>query len=450
MALKPGSNAESPTADDELEVDATANAEVIENPPADPQPQAKVDDDPKDAPPDPAGDPEPEAPKGAKPKPKEADKPKPLAEAIKFLTTPAKPGETPNPAAKKPTDSVPPKATDEAKDENADALTPKPNDDDDDALADWSPEERKHAKGKTKERYRTLHKRFKADEPFANIGREWSEYVTAEGLAPDLQELPHEAMSVAVRTQAAALRVAGAGRAKRDADTNDVALLLANRDAIDAVLGMAGHAPAAAKLDTSKVEITQEVRDMMDAYGVLKSEDELRVVQAALNAHRGKKAAPAKQQPREQQAPPAPPVARAAQQAPSRHWTDEDVKLAQASMADDLVESGVPRERLDQHYQTALVPLITAKVRSLYPGQPPDVVWERISPSNRRELVRKAQAEWSKANPAKAPQPRAPTRSPTPPPVQGTGSRPPLNKPVVVNGKGAVAAAVAHLIGADG
>jgi hypothetical protein len=448
MALKPGSNAESPTADDAEEVTPLETA--VENPDADTQPEVDASLEQQDAPPpdtEKVPD-EPEAPAkpAAKPTPK-ASKPSKVDEAIAHLTTPPEADNAAKPAGKAGDTAKPtPKPGEQAAEAPA-PLEGQPNDGADDALKDWSPEERKHTKGKVKERFRQLHARTTELETFAEPGRAWSEFVSQHDLGADLRVLPDEGMTVAIRTQAAALRVVQAAKAKQAIPEPDLRMLMANRDAIDQVLAIAGRPVAAPTEDHSKVEITQEVRDLKDAYGALKDEDEMRAVQAALNRHRGRKTEAAKRPAADEQRAPAR-TERERPAAPSVPWTEEDDRLARAGMSDDLVAAGVPRERADAHFTTNLAPLVAAKVSSLYPGKNPDAVWERLSPSNRRELVKEAQSVWAAKNPAKPTQPLARKTAPTPAPVQGSGGRPALMRSAG-NGKGQTAAAVAYLSGED-
>jgi hypothetical protein len=442
MALKPGSNeSESPADNDELEVDApqgtedsavdrNADAEQETPTPADPPPADQVD--------------ETETPAKPAAAPQKPSKPSPVEAAIAKLTAPPEEADLAEPGARKATEAKPANPKDGTAETDPVATGDDQQNDKSkakDALDDWSPEERKHTKGRVKERYRKLHDEHEQAKPFVEVGRGWSDFVAANQLAPDLKVLPDEGMAVAIRTQAAALRVATAAREKREVPAADVAWLQRNREAIDQVLGMAGHSPAkpAPAEDLSKVEVTQEVRDLQDAFGVLKSEDELRAVQAALNRVRGKKPAagkPADETPPIEQPRAPAPAAPAARQVP---WTTHDEQLAKAAIREDLVRAGIPSEKIAGHFAANITPLVSKRLAALYPGENPDAAWANLSPSNRRELVAQAHRAWAeKAKPAT---PRAPVRAPTPQPVQGAGSRPALTR-VASGGKGAVSATI--------
>ncbi len=450
MSLRTGSNESgSPSDDDQVEVDAPQGAE---NPPAERNAEAQVETTAVAEPPDTDQVDDAEAqPKAAKPKPKPS-KPSPVDEAIERLTAPKPEDDDAETPAAQPTGTATPKpkASDAAATDAPATGEGQTNVDDEkpDPLSDWSPEERKHTKGKTKERFRKLHEAYEQDRPHAEIGRGFRALVDQHQLAPDLDVLPDEGMVVAIRTQAAALRIANAARAKQAIPEADVAWLQKNREAIDTVLGMAGRAaPAAAPAeDLSKVEITQEVRDLKDAFGVVKDEDELRAVQAALNRHRapkGKPAAakPADEKPTEQRSAPAAPVASTVP------WTNEDEQLAKAAMRRDLIASGVPKDQLAGHFAKNLVPLVSKEVAELMPGVNPDQAWARLSPIVRRDLVKQAQSAWTaKAKPASTNQRvRAPSLSP----VSGTGSRASLMQRAATSGKGAVNATIAAMCGEE-
>lgn len=440
MALKPGSDAsESPTDNDELEVDAPQGTEDSA---ADRNAEATTETAAAD-PPDTDQVAEPETPKPVAKEPPKPSKPSPVDLAIEKLTTPPKATDEPEPGARKATEGTPAKPKDgtAATDHEAPGEG-QPTDESKakDALDDWTPEERKHTKGRVKERFRKLHDEHEQAKPYVETGRGWAEFTQKHQLAPDLEVLPDEGMVVAIRTQAAALRVATAAREKREVPAADVAWLQKNREAIDQVLGLAGHAtpkPPPAE-DLSKVEITQEVQDL-EALGLLKSQDEMRAVQAALNRVRGKKPAPAKaadeQPPIEQPRAPAP-------AAPARTvpWTSHDEQLAKASIREDLVKAGIPTEKVEGHFAANITPLVSKRLQALFPGASPDASWGNLSPSNRRELVAQAQSAW--AAQAKPAQPARPARAPTPPPVQGTGSRPALMQRAATSGKGAVSATI--------
>lgn len=445
MALKPGSNESESPADEALtEDDRLAPAG---DPASDRNAEAEQETPTPADPPDPAEGTETEKPDGATPAKPTPSKPSPVDEAIERLTAPTEETDEPKPGAGKATEGKPAKPAGAAAptdplatgddQQNGDEKAKK------DALDDWTPEERKNTKGKVKERYRKLHDEHEQAKPLVEVGRGWSEFATKHQLGPDLQEFGDnaDALAVAIRTQAATLRVASAAREKREVSAADVKWLQRNREAIDQVLGMAGHkAPTAAPAeDLSKVEITQEVRDLQDAFGVLKSEDELRAVQAALNRVRAPKGKPAAKAAEEQVIPDQPP-AKPAAPARSVPWTAHDEHLVKESIREDLVKAGIARDRIAGHYAANISPLLSKRLTALYPGQDPNAAWENLSPSSRRELVAQAHSAWA-ASQAKPATPRAPARAPTPQPVQGTGSRPALVR-AATNGKGSVSAVI--------
>lgn len=458
MALKPGSSASESPADenDELEVERQVPPEESA---ADRNAEAEQEVAETADPPDPDDGAETETPAkpAAKPAPKPS-KPSPVDLAIERMNTPTEDPSADQPGARK--------ATDPAKDKPKDgaATTPetpatgddpqnddKPKDEKPDPLHDWTHEERKFTKGRVKERFRKLHDEHEQAKPFVEVGRGWAEFTGKHQLSPDLQAIGDndDALAVAIRSQAAVLRVAQAAREKRAPAPADMAWLQRNREAIDQVLGMSGHkAPTAPPEDLSKVEVTQEVRDL-EAIGSFKSEDELRAVQAALNRVRGKKPAPAKPVDEQQVTPPAtPPAPPAAPPERTVPWTVHDERLAKASIREDLVKAGIAREKIEGHFAANISPLIAKRLQTDFPGESPDAVWANLSPSSRREQVALAQSAWAARQ--KPATPARPPRAPSPPPVSGTGSRPPLAKSAATNGKGQVERTIAWMTGEEG
>lgn len=310
----------------------------------------------------------------------------------------------PTPPAEKPAD--PPKPA-------ADAKPPKPADapakeaPEPDPLADWSPQEKEHTKGKVKERFRNLHKQFVAKdtelagltkkvtelEADATYGRAFKQIGEQHQVAHDFDALDDEQIAWSVKSQASALRAVQAVAAGKQPSANDLANLADLRQGLELVeerLGIAKKAPA---IDTAAFNAAlKDAQDLGDF-------EALQKLVGAL---------PTEQQTTERQ--PAATPARHQEPAPRAVAPEPQANPWAASTRARLVRLGIPDGQVDAHYKEALLPEMRSALIRDYPRLNPDVAWSKLAESERTTLVLEAHATVQGRR--RSPPPPA---SPTPP-----------------------------------
>lgn len=235
--------------------------------------------------------------------------PDPVKEALDKLAGPAKPQSLPAKEAKPaspPIAATPQQATEKPetapKAASPDALTTDP-------FADYSEQERKALREKTSGRMVELHRRWtdseakrKEVEPLAEAGKEYTELLDSFGVREDVGYVPPDHMAGLIRVQAGINRAQLAiqqGRTPAPADLQSLDLLTENVTRLRQQFGLAPVATTQAALEPLQGDLPQDMRDLVEVYGL--PEADVRLLAAI-------KAKPAAQAPSAPTPPPAAPV----------------------------------------------------------------------------------------------------------------------------------------------
>lgn len=320
---------------------------------------------------------------------------------------------------------------------------PLPGEDDpNDPLHDWTPQERKHTKGKVKERFRELHTKVQQLAPDAEVGKGWSELIQTKQLTPDIETLDDDQIAWSLRAQGAAVRAVqavhrGVTPAAKDLEILDQ--LRAGIAEVDKAIGR--RAPPTdphAFAEAFTGQIPEDLKEAAELAGL--SEKEVRVL-AALRSHKPVTTPPPQPVTPAPGAPTAPPQQRRAESAPSPEQ-DEARQIAEAYWAKQTNQGiattfKLKAEQIPAFFNQNITPILGQKLQATYPGKDPGKVFAAMTPDLRHKFVMDAVTEHqARQRPTPTPQT---TTSHTP---LRAGGGPPVNPGAPVD---PVAAAIAHL-----
>ena len=335
--------------------------------------------------------------------------------------------DAPTPA--KPADKAPEKAPD-APPKPADGQPEKPaaKEPETDPLADWSPQEKAHTKGRVKERFRALHEMHRTEvdaraklaadleaaQADATQGRAFREIGEKFQVKADMDLLNDEQMAWSVRAQASALRCVNAVAAGKQPSPDDLETIDALRQGLDLVDQHLGRAkPSAPTIDHKAINaVLEEVGDYLPDEALQRLRKLVGEKPADVQAPPVK---PPQAQPQrtQMQPPPAAPVAPADDAA----WDAHRTKAVNA-----IVQSGIPVEKVDAYYKEQLLPLMSSLLRRDYPRLDPDAAWKRTPAAERSALLLEAHATALGRRTTPPPVSRP---APSAAPLRSTGRPPP-------------------------
>lgn len=314
--------------------------------------------------------------------------------------------------------------------EEGDESAPQGDDSHDDALKDWTPQERKHTKGKVKERYRALHNQVQELAPAAEIGKGWSDLIQSKELTPDIETLDDEQIAWSIRAQGAAVRAVQAVHRGITPAAKDLAILDQLRAGIaevDKAIGRrATPADPHAVAEAFTGPIPDDLKEAAEIAGL--SEKEVRIL-AALRSHKPTATPPPAPTP----APGAPTAPR--QETQPRQGTERNAPDPRAQIAETYwakqTNKGITDtfklkpEQVEGFFNQNITPILGQKLQAEYPGQNPGAVFAQMPPDLRHKFVMDAVSEHqSRTRPA----PKSPSSTGhTPLRAGGGGSSSPGN-----------------------
>lgn len=420
MADKPGAvEADSPPAEEpnlavEQQDSLPETPTKDEAPPEVPQPGAEPPDEPK----------EPKAPK-AKSDEAAAD---PVQQAIDRLGK-AKPGPKPKDAAEKASPSTPDPKDGQSKTDKPVADN-KPKDSKDDPFSDWSEDEQRHLRAKTRERFSKVFDRARAAEkelekvkPVAELGSEFDQILKTYKVEEDVGMVEPGQLAGIIRSQASinrAIHALKAGRAPSEADAHVVSSVVRQMadvaKALKIPFGQAEVGPV--KVPKFEGELSQDLKDLTEIYGIPEADVRDLAAMRALRTSEAKRAEAAKMAP-PPQAQPVQPAAMPVSQppAPAARADDTADRVYIARARSEIEASGVANADIQQHFAQQVLPRIYSKLAKEVPGVNPAEAFGALSPADKYQATVAAHKEWQAANKPK------PSQNPGRP-IRGGGAAP--------------------------
>lgn len=296
-------------------------------------------------------------------------------------STPAEPAE---PAKEKSADAS-------AKEPTAQPEKPAAKDPARDPLADWSPMEKEHTKGKVKDRFRKLHEMhdtevqvrtklqtdLDAAQADATYGRAFRDIGEKFQVKADMDQLEDEQMAWSIKAQAAAIRSVQAVTAGRDPSPADLETIDGLRQGLDIVYQHLGRVKPGVD--------NKAILAALDEVGDYLPEDALKKLRKLVG-----------EKPADEQAPPAraerpqPQRNQPQEQQPAQRQSDPDLEAQRVRTVNAIVQSGIPAGQVEGHYKEHLMPLVAKNLSQRFPRLHPDVAWQRTAPAERTALILEA------------------------------------------------------------
>lgn len=335
----------------------------------------------------------------------------PVEMAIDYLTKGEKPEdkkvEKPSdkaPAPDKSKPEVPPKDTKEGQ---------KPEDEN--PLADYSPEEQKRLSQKTRQRIETLHhkwkeaeKKYEAEAPYLTTGKAFADVVNKYGIQKDLADITNDGdVAAVIRAQAAINRLT-TGKGSRE-DAVWVARTVGYFDKVRSALGIPDATPARPSVDPG--ELAKAIEAVENDYDIAPLK---KILDGLKNTNQARTPAPA--QPVVQQ-----PAQPAPAPAPKQDLPDPNVAVYSDMLAQRLDTDGV--KNAAEYMEKKLWPNIATQLVAKFPGMNPTDVFDRLSAEARHTLAVQAHEQIRKQEAALKPAPRQ--VAPNPRPLSGSGTSAP-------------------------
>ncbi len=271
-------------------------------------------------------------------------------------------------------------------------------DDPNDPLNGWTPQEKKHTKGAVKQRFRELHSKVQELAPDAEVGKEWSALIQAKQLTPDIDTLDDDQIAWSLRAQGAAVRAVQAvhrGITPAAKDLEIIDQLRAGIAEVDKAIGRRAPPTDPHSLaDAFTGQIPEDLKEAAELAGL--SEKETRIL-AALRSHKPVTTPPPQPVTPAPGAPTAPPQQRRTESAPSPEQ-DEARQIAEAYWAKQTNQGiattfKLKAEQIPAFFDQNITPILGKKLMETYPGKQPGKVFQAMLPDLRHKFVMDAVTE---------------------------------------------------------